>query len=171
MPPPAALNCSHVCIESFFFFFFKYKWRALMLFLNSTTFGTFTLILYEESGEHLSFSFPPTVNLPVSPVGGCQAHPAFFAVKSPTGMFDYLRRVRHTQSCQTFCGNEKVWPSGRNQTWLIRLFLQSQKPFLSPHSPSLIARVNITDFYFPLFTFYYRVVYISSPLILSMKQS
>lgn len=34
---------------------------------------------------------------------------------------------------------------------------------IPPHSPSLIARVNITDFYFPLFTFYYRVVYIFSP--------
>lgn len=34
---------------------------------------------------------------------------------------------------------------------------------IPPPSPPLIARVNITDFYFPLFTFYYRVVYIFSP--------
>lgn len=55
--------------------------------MNSTTFGTFALILYEESGEHFSFSFPPI------------------------SMSDYLCRVRHTQSCQTFCGYEKVWPN------------------------------------------------------------
>lgn len=74
-----------------------------------------------------------------------------------------LRGVSHSELSDflwLWTGVEEAAPGERNQTWLN---LRSHLFPPPPHTPSLIARVNITDFYFPLFTFYYRVVYISFP--------
>lgn len=166
MPPPAVFNCSHVCFEPFFFFFRSH-----------------TFILYEESGEHFSLfscQLLPGFKPPPSLAGYCRLHPAFFAVESPTGPFDCLHRVRkvdgvHTQSCQTLCGYEKVWQSPEERIRWGRFFSppESRKPFISSlsPSPSLIARVNITDFYFSSFYFLLQSCLYLISLILSTKRS
>lgn len=157
-----------------FFFFFNpphsahshwfHMWRAFLFFILFAT-----------------KSFLPAACIAKLPVlwAYCRPQSAFSAAKSPTSLFDHL--CSHTQSCQTSCGYEKVWNESCAQ-WedsnmadfslsAISEAIFFFPPPLPPHSPSLIARVNITDFYFPLFTFYYRAVYILFSLIMPKKHS
>lgn len=138
-----------------------------MLFLTSTTFGTFTLILYEESGEHFSFSFPPTLSSQLTCRSVLRVTTGLILSPSPTSMFDSLRRTQssHTPSCETVCGYETVWPSERNQTWLICLFVQPQKPFHLP--PPLSFSYCTCKYHWFLFSSFYFLLqsclYLTSP--------
>lgn len=93
------------------------------------------------------------------------SHSAFFAAKSPTSMFDLLRRVHHTQSCQTLCGYEKVWrqPRGIRHGWFFSSY-NLRSHFVPPPSLSFSCRTcKYHWFLFFLFLLFITELFISYP--------